>query len=108
MNNVDKQLLDSMKIGLIRSNNCSRQQGQVERLLQTVRGKILKILDKDTNLNGWAEILNKVAFAINSAPHAGLGWLSPCMVEYRRAPGLLIPIIKSENERDHWNRKHKE
>ena len=88
---VDKILMDKMGVGIIRSNHCSRHQGMVERLLQTILIKLLKFLDSDTRLDGWFPILGKLEFLINSLPHRGLGMMTPNEVRYRRPPSLAVP-----------------
>ena len=92
MKGVDKQMLDFLKIGIIRSNYTSRQQGMVERLLQTVLLKILKFLDDHPDLSKWSTILSKVEYTINSIPHSSLNGKSPFEVAFRRPPVLLTPI----------------
>ena len=90
---VDKKLLDKLGVGILRSNRCSRHQGMVERLLQTVLIKILKILDNDERLNGWYLTLPKVEFLVNSSPHLSLNWKSPFELMYRRPPALMVPVL---------------
>ena len=63
----------------------------VERLLQTILIKLLKLLDSDTRLDGWFPILGKLEFLINSLPHRGLGMMTPNEVRYRRPPSLAVP-----------------
>ena len=90
---VDKQLIDILGVGIIRSNYCSRQQGNVERLFQTMLKKILKLLDKEKDLQRWSSILQKIEFILNIAPHRNLGYMSPFQCVFRRPPALLLPAL---------------
>ena len=90
---VDKQLVDILGVGIIRSNYCSRQQGNVERLFQSMLRKILKLLDKERDLQGWSSILQKIEFILNIAPHRNLGYMSPFQCVFRRPPALLLPAL---------------
>ena len=93
MGGVDKRLMDTLGVGIIRSNYCSRVQGTVERLFQTMLRKILKVLDHEDDLRKWSLILARVGFMVNISPHSALGWRSPFQIEFRRAPSLLISPI---------------
>ena len=95
----DKILTDRLGVKIVRSVYCSRQQGQVERLIQTATVKLLKVIDKADSLEGWVKALPKVEFMINSSPSAALGFLSPNEVAYRRPPTFFAPLIeKTEKE----------
>ena len=95
---LDKQLLDKLKIGIVRSNRCSRHQGMVERLLQSVLIKMLKLLDGDEHLDGWFTVLPRLEFLLNSAPHSSLGWRSPNDVRFRRPPALVVPVLTNPGD----------
>ena len=96
---VDKVLLDKMGVGIIRSNHCSRHQGVVERMIQSMRNKILKFLGNETDLQGWGDVLPVVQFALNATPVASLGWRSSHQLRYVRPPTLLLPPITEVGEK---------
>ena len=93
---IDKKMLDSIGVGVVRSNNCSRQQGQVERLLQTVLIKLLKLMVNEPSLGRWAFYLPLVEFVVNSSPHVSLNWRTPNEIRFRRAPSLFLPPIEKK------------
>ena len=89
---LDKRILDFLKVGLLRSNYTSRQQGFVERFLQTILIKILKFLDHQPDLSKWSSVLSKVEFAMNSLPHTALEGRTPFEASMRRPP-VLLPAV---------------
>ena len=95
---LDKQLLDKLQVQMSRSNNISRHQGNVERLLQTILVKLLKVLGSEADLAGWAVVLNRVCFLMNSQKVEALGGLSPNDVRFRRPPTFLPPLLHSSLE----------
>ena len=97
---VDKKLVDKLGIGINRSNNTSRFQGIVERTLQTVLGKVLKLLEGEKDLQGWSIILDRVAFIVNSIPHEALNGRTPFGVIFRRPPALLPPLLQTDLGRE--------
>ena len=74
---VDKKFLDTMRVGVVRSFYSSRQQGTIERAFGSLLVKILKLLDNEPTLKGWARVLPRLAFAFNSSPCRSLGFFSP-------------------------------
>ena len=76
---------------MIRSNYTSRQQGNIERLLQTILLKILKLLDDEPDLSKWSSMLGKVELAVNSIPHSALRGRTPYEIGMRRPP-FLLPV----------------
>ena len=90
---VDKILMDKLGVGIIRSNHCSRHQGMVERLLQTILIKLLKLLDADADLSRWYLMLGRLEFVINSSPHSALHFRSPNELRYRVPPVLAVPPL---------------
>ena len=93
---VDKQLMKKLGVRVNRSNHTSRHQGMIERALQTVLIKILKLLEKEDNLSGWAPVLRRVEFLMNSMPREILGGRSSYEVTHFRPPSLFVPILRGE------------
>ena len=94
---VDAALLSELKIGLIRSNTCSKLQGQIERFFQSLLIKILKLLHNDETWTNWPKALPKAVYLHNCLPTESLAGRSPFEVLYRRPPRLVTPLILPVN-----------
>ena len=90
---IDKKLLDTLRVGVIRSYYTSRQQGTIERAFGTLLVKMLKLLDNEPTLKGWARVLPKLAFVFNSSPCRSLGYFSPNALTFHTPPSLVTPVL---------------
>ena len=75
----------------MRSNNTSRVQGIVERSNQVTTIRILKLLNDDTSLSRWSEVLTAVSTGINVCPNRSLGGVSPYDLSRRFSVRYLGP-----------------
>ena len=96
---IDKKLLDGLKVGVMRSNNRSVQQAIIERTFRTLVICILKLLNSETDLSGWYNVLHKAEYLLNVMPRSSLGGISPFELVYRHPPRIisaLSPLVVPE------------
>ena len=74
---MDVKILEALGTEIIRSNNCSRAQGTVERENQKVTIRMLKLLSNEPNLSNWPNVLRTLSTALNLTSHSSLNFLSP-------------------------------
>ena len=95
MKQIDVKILETLGVEIVRSNNCSRAQGVVERANQQVVIRMLKLLSEESDLSKWSETLKTVATAMNLTPHSSLGGRSPFDVTRRFAFRWMGPTVGS-------------
>ena len=84
---IDKKLLDGLKVGVMRSNNRSVQQAIIERTFRTLVICILKLLNSETDLSGWYNVLHKAEYLLNVMPRS-----SPFELVYRHPPRIISAL----------------
>ena len=88
---LDVKYLKELGVRIVRSNNTSRVQGIVERSNQVTTIRILKLLNDDTSLSRWSEVLTAVSTGINVCPNRSLGGVSPYDLSRRFSVRYLGP-----------------
>ena len=82
---IDRIALEKLGVQLRISNHNSRAQSHSERAIQSTTIRILKLLSKDSSLQGWCKLLDKIQFQLNITPSDKLNGVSPFQLTRRYA-----------------------